>query len=603
MKKRPGLFCVVLGPDGAGKGTLIRNFISKYSFKFNKIYTYHWRPGILPPLRRIFRRKPFENNRINGPHVKNLNEINKIQSFIRWIYYTLDFFLGYIFKIYPQKIKGGLIFIERYYFDFLVDQLRYGFYLPESFYNFILRFIPTPDITFYLDNEPQEFYKRKKELPIEELKRQISKWREYISLLPNPYIIITNKSVDEVTEEVAKIIIKKQNELIRRETKVEPKEVKYLILSNFNKDFLAFPSKKNCRWIIPANPKLAAIAWELYLPYSKLGKFYKSTMKFLSRKNALKFLKKYKVKYNYLNRKTSQKLKNLLSLVFRQNDLTIAISTGTPGPFRKITGMILNSNGDVLGYIKIAETPLAIERLKNEINMLRILGTILSQTQEQRKVLVPRLIYTGKFENVMILIQSPSPFFITMDSVEFNRSYRNLILEFLNWSAIRKKFNETKFFSILKTKIRDYHLSYRDLLKEAFDIIETKLKDKEILLGISHGDFVPWNMFWSKDKLKVFIYDWESSLIEAPAALDAIHFLFQVNFLLKSYKGKELLESILYSEELKNLMNELKEEEISLKEMVLIYLLHMAVYEDERQILSKSAVERRKLIKFLLNDI
>ncbi|NWF75572.1 MAG: hypothetical protein HXY53_03200 [Nitrospirae bacterium] len=65
-------------------------------------------------------------------------------------------------------------------------------------------------------------------------------------------------------------------------------------------------------------------------------------------------------------RQSSLTLKKIISGVIKKDDIAIALSTGTPGPFRKITAMIMDSRGNVLGFAKIGETPLAIERIKNE---------------------------------------------------------------------------------------------------------------------------------------------------------------------------------------------------------------------------------------------
>ena len=62
--------------------------------------------------------------------------------------------------------------------------------------------------------------------------------------------------------------------------------------------------------------------------------------------------------------------KKCIAAIFQRDDFVIAISTGTPGPFRKITAMIIGSDGKVLGYAKIGETPLAIQGIHSEVRIL-----------------------------------------------------------------------------------------------------------------------------------------------------------------------------------------------------------------------------------------
>jgi len=64
-------------------------------------------------------------------------------------------------------------------------------------------------------------------------------------------------------------------------------------------------------------------------------------------------------------------LKQHILDIYGRNDIAL---TGTPGPFRKITEMIMDSDCNNLGYVKIGETPLPIEKIKNEAKILKQLA-------------------------------------------------------------------------------------------------------------------------------------------------------------------------------------------------------------------------------------
>jgi len=91
---------------------------------------------------------------------------------------------------------------------FLLIKKRYGFKIPDWLPKLFLKIIPKPDLVIYLDNDPENIYVRKQELPLLELKRQVENFRELIKELPHGYTINTNKPLEEVIHESSKCIIK-----------------------------------------------------------------------------------------------------------------------------------------------------------------------------------------------------------------------------------------------------------------------------------------------------------------------------------------------------------------------------------------------------------
>jgi hypothetical protein len=254
--------------------------------------------------------------------------------------------------------------------------------------------------------------------------------------------------------------------------------------------------------------------------------------------------------------------------------------------------------------VKIGETPLAIERIKHEAETLKLLVNRYSLIEKKKKqdlnFSVPENLYEGEIGNAYVLIQSPVPYEGKSGSRYFNDDYANVLRILIDNTSVKKKFIESEFYKNLKSGIDNYMLSYRELLKQGLDYLEKNIGDKEIIFTLSHGDFAPWNMLWSKDRKEVFIYDWESASVESPASIDLVHFLFQTGFLLKKLKGEKLLYFCIDDKPYKILTKELKESILDKKILLLIYLLKMAVDEDAPQVLSRKAVERRKLLKLMV---
>ena len=67
--------------------------------------------------------------------------------------------------------------------------------------------------------------------------------------------------------------------------------------------------------------------------------------------------------------------------------------------------------------------------------------------------------------------------------------------------------------------------------------------DEKVAVGFSHGDFTPWNMYSSKDKLS--IYDWELANPLMPVGFDAFHFIMQQGILVDRKPWHEIKQEIL----------------------------------------------------------
>jgi len=589
--KSPGIFICLLGPDGSGKSTVMENLTKRLAVLYpaERFKKKHWRPGALPQLKQLLK---VHGHAISSTDRHYNNKENPVRSLLRFIYYILDYVIGYYLKLFPMMIKTTAIIMDRYYYDIIVDPFRYGFNLPRWLLKLGRFIVPKPDLTVYLDNTADKLHRRKKELSVGELDRQIHIWRRFIADLPNAKIVTTDKSLREVVEEVARFVLAKRTEKTRKTLKLEPRGSEYIWKNNLSPGHVALPSKDNCRWILPSKPILAQKSWELYRPYSIRGCVYKKFMKIVSQANCLKLLKRNNLILQ--NTDESNQLCRVLQELFNDNDLTPALSTGTPGPFHKIICLVLNSKAGIIGYAKIGKAPHAIERIKNEAKILRELKIIF----KDGKILTPECLYEGRLGKAYMIILS-SPSFVNNDTrMDFDENYVRILNRIIMKTNTKKSFVKSIFFRRLKNAIGNYPLSFRDLLKNAFVSLRAKFDNKDLFFTLAHGDFVPWNII-SNGK-EVFIYDWESADFEAPAALDLVHLLFQTGYLLKKMRGTRLLNHIM-NEKLYDLL--LKKSGINIlpiDDLVIIYLLKMAVGEDAPQVLSKAAVERRRLIKLMV---
>lgn len=217
MKKK-GLSVAFLAPDGGGKSTIIKGITESCAERFAAVSYFHFRPEWLKNLGQIHIANPtqerFENREPGTepppnatPHDVKLH--SRMKSFIRFMYYNVDFILGTWFKINPLKRKNHLVIFDRYYYDYFADTIRYKYNLSQSLIRRFARLIPRPDIVFILDADTEVIWNRKKEVTLEEVARQRKAYASLLGMNLNGIRIDVNRSVEEIVTEVTDIILHK----------------------------------------------------------------------------------------------------------------------------------------------------------------------------------------------------------------------------------------------------------------------------------------------------------------------------------------------------------------------------------------------------------
>jgi hypothetical protein len=164
---------LVVGPDGSGKSTLAQELVDEMRGDFSTVMHMHWRPGLLPRPGGLVGVKAGDPSE---PHAQEPH--GSLLSLMLLAYDWLDFFLGTWLRIVPARSRGGLIVMERGWLDIAVDPRRYHLVLPRGLVELLGRLLPAPDLVIVLQADPQVLSRRKAELPVAELSRQIGRWRQ-----------------------------------------------------------------------------------------------------------------------------------------------------------------------------------------------------------------------------------------------------------------------------------------------------------------------------------------------------------------------------------------------------------------------------------------
>lgn len=215
-QKMKGLSVAFLAPDGGGKSTIIRGITESCSGCFTAVSYFHFRPEWLKNMGQIHIVHPTQERCVNrepgtepppnaAPHDVKLQ--SKLKSFVRFMYYNVDFILGTWFKINPLKRKNHLVIFDRYYYDYFADTIRYKYDLSQKLIRWVAQFIPRPDIVFILDADTEVIWNRKREVPMKEVARQREVYASILDMGFNARRINVDRSISEIIEEVTQIIL------------------------------------------------------------------------------------------------------------------------------------------------------------------------------------------------------------------------------------------------------------------------------------------------------------------------------------------------------------------------------------------------------------
>ncbi len=197
----PGLTVVLCGADGCGKSTIAQAMIAGLDCTFSPLKGrhFHWKLPVFSAKRRAAR------GAATDPHGQPVR--NRLASFCYFLFHWLEFFLGSHLCFRPLTFRGGLVLVDRFYYDFFVDQRRYRLRVPQSIVRLGYAFLKKPDLVVLLDAPAAVLQSRKQEVPLAETERQARAYRVLVESLSNGRVINAAQSVEKVGAEVNRAIL------------------------------------------------------------------------------------------------------------------------------------------------------------------------------------------------------------------------------------------------------------------------------------------------------------------------------------------------------------------------------------------------------------
>jgi hypothetical protein len=213
------------------------------------------------------------------------------------------------------------------------------------------------------------------------------------------------------------------------------------------------------------------------------------------------------------------RLKEFITQTLGITDIALSVTIGTSGAYRKHTARIMTGDGTPVAYAKLADLDLAKKKIVAEAKNLTTLGSI-SEILGQ----VPKLLHFGEIDGCAIIITSagpdePGPAVLSSQHEQFLHSIYLAL-------GTTKQFLQSAFWMDVTERINwlwdKVPAAWGHRLAAARNFIETNFHNSEIPLSFVHRDFAPWNTRALREKL--FVFDWEDAVPEAPPVIDIIHF-------------------------------------------------------------------------------
>lgn len=196
-----GLNVVFLGPDGAGKSSVITAVAHDMVGAFARTRHYSFPPALLT---RLLGRpeRPFTRPHELAPR-SLINSIMRASCY--WFVYYLLFYRA---EVRLHLARSTLVLHDRHLVDALVDPKRYRYGGPMRLLRLIWWFVPKPHLVFLLDAPPEVLQGRKQEVPFIESARQRRAYRSLVESIANGHIIDAAQSLEQVVRAANEIILR-----------------------------------------------------------------------------------------------------------------------------------------------------------------------------------------------------------------------------------------------------------------------------------------------------------------------------------------------------------------------------------------------------------
>jgi thymidylate kinase len=191
-----GFVVAILGPDGAGKSTVLSALARQLEEAGRGSAVHHLFPRF---------GKSHSAPIVVDPHGKAPRGF--LASVAKLAYLVLRYNCGWARSVFWQRRRSTLIFFDRYYDDLLADPARYRNGAPNWLVGAFGVLIPKPDLVLVLDAAPEVVRSRKIEVSQQESERQFIAYRNLANQLPRAQLIDASQQPEKVIAQCERAIV------------------------------------------------------------------------------------------------------------------------------------------------------------------------------------------------------------------------------------------------------------------------------------------------------------------------------------------------------------------------------------------------------------
>ena len=210
-----GMSVAFLGPDGAGKSSVVRELPARLA----PALPWHTLRGFAPSLRGLL--SPAASQRqTDTPHL--LQPRSAPLTVVR-ICYWLVFNLVSRLLLRVSVAGPCLLMYDRHFVDILVDQRRYRYAGPTWVLRVLCKLAPRPDLVIVLDAPAAILQSRKQEVPLEVTAQHCAAYRKLAQEVAQAKIVDAAQPLSDVMNEVTSLVIDRLRRRMRRRAGDETK--------------------------------------------------------------------------------------------------------------------------------------------------------------------------------------------------------------------------------------------------------------------------------------------------------------------------------------------------------------------------------------------
>ncbi len=277
--------------------------------------------------------------------------------------------------------------------------------------------------------------------------------------------------------------------------------------------YIALPNAKEPRVILPiANKKVFKQGFEIHNTASPLNRLLKNTA------TDLFFLLPYfNSKIVYPAQKLYALLEHLKQNLNRNDLYELSLYIGTKNSVnQKLTMQLMDSNYNILYYVKVASTQSAKMYLQKEIDRCNLLSKISIEN-----ITVPNIINSFEYDGSLVCIQNNIFEGYHQTGYDLDETLILAYYQFISSNLVQG--NSKCYLEKISKQIDSYDLD--DKVRQSLVRALVNISRIEFPLSVQHGDFVPYNI--KIEKRKYAIIDWEYSFVNGQPFYDLFHFIYQ----------------------------------------------------------------------------